>query len=141
MTAYVLRIGSWSSDVCSSYLLFARPLAQLQAEGDVLEHRHVRPDRVALEDHRHAAALGRQDARRRGQDLPVDLDRAFGRRHEAGDHAQRGGLAAAGRAEERDELLVRQIPVGMVDGGERKSVERRVGEEWYSTVTCRWTAE
>ena len=38
-------------------------LAQTQAVDDVFGHRHVRPQRVALEDHRHVALLGRQRAR------------------------------------------------------------------------------
>ena len=40
----------------------ARQLAHAQAVGDVVEHRHVRPDRVGLEHHRHAALLGRHVA-------------------------------------------------------------------------------
>ncbi len=36
----------------------------------------------------------------------ADTDRAFARRLEAGDHAQRGGLAAAGRAEQGEELAL-----------------------------------
>ncbi len=43
--------------------------------------------------------------------LAVDADRAGGRRLEAGDHAQRRGLAAAGRAEERDELAALDVEV------------------------------
>ena len=39
-----------------------RQLAHAQAVGDVVEHRHVRPDRVGLEHHRHAALLGRHVA-------------------------------------------------------------------------------
>ena len=37
--------------------------AQAQAVDDVFGHRHVRPQRVALEDHRHVALFGRQRAR------------------------------------------------------------------------------
>jgi hypothetical protein len=97
--------------------LGARQLAHLQAEADILAHRHVRPDGVALEDHRHAPLLGRHDARRRGDLLAIHLDRAGRRRYETGDHAQRGGLAAARRTEQRDELsrgkLQREIGHGL----------------------------
>ena len=37
--------------------------AQLKAIGNVLGDRHVRPQRVALEDHRHVAPLRRQRSR------------------------------------------------------------------------------
>ena len=46
----------------------------LQAIGHVLGHRHVRPQRVALEDHRHVAPFGRHGALRRRQDLVADRD-------------------------------------------------------------------
>jgi hypothetical protein len=36
--------------------------AQLEAVDDVLRDRHMRPQRIALEDHRHVAPLGRQRA-------------------------------------------------------------------------------
>ena len=91
-----------------------RQLAHAQPEGDVLGDRHVRPDRVALEYHRHAPALRGENRTRRGERHPVHLDRPLARRHEAGDHAQGRRLAATRRAEERDELarLQRQIEVG-----------------------------
>ncbi len=78
-------------------------LAQHQPIGDVLVDRHVRPQRVALEDHRHVAALGRHGARRRGEDLAAHPDFARRGLDEAGDQAQRGGLAAAGRPEQANE--------------------------------------
>jgi hypothetical protein len=39
--------------------LLARALRQLQAEGHVVEHGHVRVQRVVLEHHRDVALLGR----------------------------------------------------------------------------------
>jgi len=38
-----------------------------ERKGDVLEHRHVRPDGVGLKDHAHAALLGRDKDRPRGR--------------------------------------------------------------------------
>ena len=78
----------------------ARHLAHAQAEGDVVAHRHVREQRIALKDHPEAAAgrLGVGDVLAVEQDAPAaDLD-------EAGDHLQGGGLAAAGGAEQGDEF-------------------------------------
>ena len=83
--------------------ILARQVAQAQAVGDVLEHGHVRPERVALEDHRHVAALGRLGAVRARDRPPADPDGALVRLDEAGHQPQRRGLAAAGRAEKADE--------------------------------------
>ena len=65
-----------------------------------LPHRHVREQRVVLEHHAEAALLRRElvDARL------VQPDRAAGHVQQPGDAVQRGGLAAAGRAEQGDEL-------------------------------------
>ena len=56
-------------------------LADLEREGDVLEHVHVRPDRVGLEHHAEVALVGRdEDApARRIDQLAADLDLAAGR--------------------------------------------------------------
>jgi hypothetical protein len=80
-------------------------LAHLQPEGDVLHHRHVRKQRVALEHHAGVAVPGRQ----KGHILAADARRAAARLDEAGDHAQGGGLAAAGRPEQHDELAVGDV--------------------------------
>src|SRR5262249_23062151 len=92
--------------------------AHLETEGHVLRHRHVRPDRVALEDHRHVALLGRQGGDGRRDDVTVHRDGALAGLEEAGDHPERRGLPAAGRAEERDELAVRKRQAEGVDGGD-----------------------
>ena len=81
--------------------------ADLQRKGGVLEHRHVRPDRVGLEHHAEAAPVGRhEDAFERDEKTTraVDRDLAGARPLEARDRAQRRGLAAAARAEQREEL-------------------------------------
>ena len=77
---------------------------QLQAKGDVFGNRHVRPDGVALEDHRHLPLLRRQRHLRRGDHFAVHADRPGGRPGEPGDHPQRRCLAAARRPQQRHEL-------------------------------------
>src|SRR3546814_1556468 len=62
-TAYEMRISDWSSDVCSSDLAALGPAdaAHLEAEGDVVGHRHEREEREVLEDQR-GRPLVRPDA-------------------------------------------------------------------------------
>ena len=59
-------------------------------------------ERVVLEDHRDVTVLRRQ----RVDDLAADPNGPVRDRLEAGDHPQRSRLAAAGRADEDDELAV-----------------------------------
>ena len=74
----------------------SRHPARAEPEGDVVEHRHVRVERVVLEDHRDVALPGA-----RVVDAPVaDQDLALGHRLEPGDHPERGRLSAAGRPDE-----------------------------------------
>ena len=87
-------------------LLWPR-LLQLQGEGHVLGHRHVRIERVVLEHHRDVAILGRHVVHH----ARADADRAARDGLQPGDHAQQSGLAAARRADEDDEGAV-----GDVDG-------------------------
>ncbi len=75
--------------------------AGAQAEADVLIDAHVREQRVVL--HHHADARGRSGGRSVTSWL-ADADAAGGRADEAGDGAQRGGLAGAGRADDGHDL-------------------------------------
>ena len=77
-----------------------RPPLRHQAEADVPPHRHVREQRIVLEHHAEAAIL----RPRLVQPPLVQPDRAVGHLQQTGDAVQRGGLAAAGRAEQGDEL-------------------------------------
>jgi hypothetical protein len=83
--------------------------AQLEAIGDVGENGAVRPQRVGLEHEAEPARLGRQVDLARGveQHVAADVDRAAVRPLEAGDGAQQRGLAAAGGAEQGDDLARR----------------------------------
>ena len=89
--------------------------AVAQADGDVVEDVLPGQHRVGLE---HVAdAVG--DAADAGA---VDVDGAGGGRLEAGDQRERRGLAAAGRADERDELTVGDVEADVADGGEAAAV-------------------
>src|SRR5690606_29200884 len=89
-----------------------------KAEADILAHRHVGKQRIALENHAEAALF-----RLERIDAPVaEPDLAAGERQEARQAIERGRLAAAGRAEQGDELpgLDGKVdPVERVVGAER----------------------
>ena len=85
----------------------------LQAVGDVLVDRHVGKQRVGLEHHVDRALVGRHG----GHVHAVDEDAAGRRLLEAGQHAQQRRLAAAGAAENREELAAMDV--------ERHPVDRR----------------
>ena len=85
--------------------------AHFQAEADIFGHRHVREQRVALEHHAGIAGIGR-----RPRDIgAADQDAPGGRRDEPGDHPQRRGFAAAGRAEQGDQLALGDFKVHPVN--------------------------
>ena len=86
----------------------------LQAVGDVLLHGHVGEERVGLEHHVDRPLIGRQAA----HILAIDEDAPRGRRLEAGQHAQQGGLAAAGAAQQAEQLAPIDLDVDVVDRGE-----------------------
>ena len=92
--------------------LLLRSLAELQAERHVVEHRHVRVQSVVLEHHRDVAVL-RSDV---VDQLVADEEFAFGDLFQTGDHAQGGGLAAAGRSDEDQEFLVLDLKAEVADG-------------------------
>jgi len=79
-------------------------------EREVVVHGHVRVERVALEDHRDVAILRRQVV----DDPIADADLAAADLLEAGEHAQGGGLAAAGGADEHHQLPVPDLEVEVV---------------------------
>ena len=85
----------------------------LQGEAHVLGDRHVRVQRVVLEHHRDVAVL-RRDV---GDVAVADEDAARVDLFEAGQHAQRRGLAAAGGADENEEFAVGDLEVELVDSG------------------------
>ncbi len=48
----------------------------------------------------------------------VNEDLAFGRLLKAGEHAEQGGFAAAGRAQQRKEFAAMNVEGNVVDGGD-----------------------
>ena len=91
------------------------PALQLEAEGDVAVHRHVREKRVILEHHAEAALLGRQMVHA----LVVDPQLAVARRDQAGNDVEGSGFAAAARTEERHELSAPDRQGEVVEDGLR----------------------
>ena len=79
-----------------------RDAGELQAEGHVLAHVHVRVERVGLEHHRDLALGGGE----RVDESAADVDVAGGDAVEPGDHAQQRRLAAARRSDQHDEFAV-----------------------------------
>ena len=89
-------------------------LAQLQAVGHVVKDVVVREKRVALEHHGGVALVGGELVDGLAAKVNLSLVGAL----EAGDHAQDGGLAAAGRAKQGDKLAGLDVDVGVMDGVE-----------------------
>jgi hypothetical protein len=82
-------------------------------ELDVVGHRHVAKQRVILE-HESDLALPRSDVR---DVAPMQHDAAVVYRRETSDRAQQRALAAAGRAEQHEELAVLDLRGDVADSG------------------------
>ena len=91
-------------------------LGATQPEADVLGDGQVGEEGVVLEDHPDLAALGRHPGAVAGDGHARDLDGAGLGLLEAGDQAQQRRLAAAGRAEQGDELAALDAELRVVDG-------------------------
>jgi hypothetical protein len=88
-----------------------------QREHHVLQHGHVRPDRVGLEDDADGAMVGAEEDALAGggHHGAVDGDLAAVRALQAGDEPQGRGLAAAAGAEQGDQLALGDLDVDAVD--------------------------
>src|SRR6185312_2777742 len=87
--------------------LVLRELPKFEAERHVVEYAHVRIERIVLEHHGDVTVTRRDVV----DDVATDPDFAGGDLLQAGDHAQRGGFAAAGRSDQHDEFLIRDVQV------------------------------
>ncbi len=104
-----------------------RHLGHLQAEGEVLLHRHLRIERIGLEHHADAAVLGLfpSDVLALDEDLPV------GDLQQPGNAVQERRLATAGRAEQHEELAVLDFEVEMFEHRHGAEIEER---SWMDTL-------
>lgn len=84
----------------ATFSLVGGDFPELETERDVLADGHVRPQRVALEDHARVALVGREVRNIR----VADPYGAAVRDTEARDTAEQSGLAASARAEEEEEF-------------------------------------
>ena len=84
----------------------------LERKAHILGHRHMRVERVGLEHHGDAAIRSRH----RIHGLAADQQLTGGDLLQPGDHAQQGGLAAAGWADENDQLAVLDGERDVADG-------------------------
>ena len=84
--------------------------AHAKRETEVLAHRHVRVQRIALEHHRHVAVARRHVV----HPAAADQDFAFGDALEAGHHAQERRLAGARRPHQHHELAVGDVQIDAV---------------------------
>src|SRR5262249_33398056 len=87
-------------------------LVELEAEREVVLDRHMRIERVALENHRDVPFLRRQVV----DDAVADPELAVGDLLQPGDHAKRRRLAATRRADENHQLAVVDREVEVEDG-------------------------
>jgi hypothetical protein len=103
--------------------------AHLESVFDVLRHRHVGEQGVLLEDGVDVASA----RRKRGDVDPAEVDPARGGLLEPGDHPQDGGLARAGRAEDREQFAVADGQVGAFDRRDLAAAPGVVGEDLADT--------
>ena len=96
--------------------------ATARAERHVVEHAHVREQRVVLEDGVDVALVGRDPRDVRA----LEADPSRRGLLEPGDHPQRRRLAAPRRAEHREELAAADLEVRVLDRGEPTEALRHV---------------
>ena len=95
------RLADAAADLASIHLLLP------QAVRDVLRDGHVREERVVLEHRVHVALVRRHALHRAARDADLALVGVF----EPREHPKRGGLAASGRSQERQELAGMDLDV------------------------------
>ena len=96
------------------FLLARPPIERRQAEHHVPEHGQMREERIVLEHQPDGAPLRRHEDLRRGHLAPVEQHAARRRRLDAGGDPQKGCLAAAGMAEQRDDLARLDVEVDVL---------------------------
>ena len=97
-----------------------RQPARFAEEAQQLDRRHVEIERTVLRQVADAAPRPRAD--RAARRIPTMLAVPLARREVAGQHPHDRRLAGAVRAEQRDDLAVRNVERDLVDGDERAVV-------------------
>ena len=114
------QLQAAAADLGGSRAFLAR--AHAQAESDVVQHRHVLEQGVVLEHEADAALLHAE----LGGVGVAEQDLAAVERLQAGDRAQQGGLARAGRAEQGEQLARGDVQVEAVKSPKRLTALRMV---------------
>jgi hypothetical protein len=96
-----------------------------QWKGHVLEYRHVRSDRIALEHHAELAPVRWliQFMRGRIDENAADFDVAGVGRFQSGNAVQNGRLAATARPEQREERAARDVERNATDRQQGRAVD------------------
>ena len=114
--------------------LVLRKAAHPQGIGDVFRGRHVGEEGEALEDHADGAAVGRKLP----QVAAADPDLACARRDEAGDHAQKRGLAAARGAEDGEKAAGLELEAHIIHRPRRPEVLAHATHPDHGLAVGRW---
>ncbi|EMS96965.1 phenol hydroxylase [Agrobacterium tumefaciens str. Cherry 2E-2-2] len=104
-------------------IFLTRNTAHLQGITGIVGNRHMRPQRIGLEHHRHVAPLRRHHAAGIGQHPLAEQDGTVGRLFETGDHAQHRRFAAAGGPEQSEKTAVTHGERHIVHGWFRTGTE------------------
>ncbi len=106
---FELQHGGCLIDPLADFVL--RLAGDFQPVGHVVEDGHMRIERIVLEHHRDVALARLQIV----DHPPADFHRAGGDALKPGHHAQKRGLAAAGRADNDDEFAIGHIQTDAMD--------------------------
>jgi hypothetical protein len=116
-------------------------LARLQRVADVLAHGHVRPQGVGLEHHADVPLVRAEvELLRRVEHVAVaEGDAPLVGCLQAGHAAQRGGLAAAARAEQDEELALLDLEVQVVHRRRRRLSGEALGQPLDAQLGHNWS--
>src|SRR5260370_29641673 len=93
----------------------------------------MRPQRIALEDHDHARLFRRQRPPGARDDHAIHLDHAGAGLNKTGNHSKRGGLTAARRTKQRNELALGDLQIEIINGDliAKTATERTQRKAWH----------
>src|SRR3546814_15309598 len=138
-----MRISDWSSDVCSSDLVLWQPLLRHRRGGGVLlrqEARRTRPRRNGFAGRDPEVPVQRQSAVEPRAGAGAARRLRAGADGRTGLRVRGGGRRRARRADARQPARAPDRGAGALRGRDgASSEERRVGKEWVSTCSYRWS--